>query len=342
MKVLVTGASGFIGRHVSQLLVARGDRVRATVVPGEDRSWLESQGVETVVCDVRDLVAVERAMSGCQAVFHLAAIYALWMRDVRPIYQVNVQGTRNVLEAARATGVERVVHTSSIAALGVEPGTAKSTEDTVFNQHRNASDYVLSKYYAERAVREYIDDGMDVIIVNPAFPVGRGDLRPTPTGRILLRICEGTYFGAHPGGLNIVDVEDVARSQVTALDRGRSGGQYLLSGTDITTADFFRKVLSVAKIDRKVREIPNWLMWIMGQAGDLIGLFTEPMLDSRTVAYTGQYLYYDCSRARAELDHQVTPVDEIIEKSLGWFGDNGYFDRSASWRLRPWKLGARK
>jgi dihydroflavonol-4-reductase len=342
MKVLITGASGFIGRHVSQLLVARGDRVRATVVPGEDRRWLESQGVETVVCDVRDLAALESAMSGCQAVFHLAAIYALWMRDVRPIYQVNVQGTRNVFDAARSQGVERVVHTSSIAALGVEPGTRKSTEETVFNQHRNANDYVLSKYYAERVAREYIEEGMDVVIVNPAFPVGRGDVRPTPTGRILLRICEGTYFGAHPGGLNIVDVEDVARSQVAALERGRAGGQYLLSGTDITTADFFGKVLAVAGIDRKVRAIPNWLMWVMGQAGDLIGHFTEPMLDSRTVAYTGQYLYYDCSRAREELGHQVTPLDEIVEKSLSWFGENGYFDSSASWRLRPWKLGSRK
>ena len=337
MKVLVTGASGFIGRHVARSLIARGDRVRATVVPGEDRSWLESQGVEPVVCDVRDLVAVEQAMVGCQAVFHLAAIYALWMRDVRPIYEVNVQGTRNVLDAARRGGVERVVHTSSIAALGVEPGTRKSTESTEFNQHRNASDYVLSKYYAERAVREYIADGMDVVIVNPSFPVGRGDLRPTPTGRILLRICEGTYFGAHPGGLNIVDVEDVARSHVAALDRGRTGGQYLLSGTDITTADFFRRVLSVAEVDKKVRMIPPWLMWFAGQVGDLIGLVTEPLVDSKTVAYTGQYLYYDCARAQEDLDHQVTPVDEIIAKSLHWFRDNGYFDRSASWRLRPWK-----
>jgi dihydroflavonol-4-reductase len=342
MKVLVTGASGFIGRHVARMLVERGDSVRAAVVPGEDRSYLESQGIETVVCDVRDLVAVQGAVSGCQAVFHLAAIYALWMRDIRPIYQVNVQGTRNVLEAARAAGVERVVHTSSIAALGVEPGILPATEETAFNQHHNASDYVLSKYYAERAVRQYIEDGMDVVIVNPAFPVGRGDVRPTPTGRILLRICEGTYFAAHPGGLNIVDVEDVARSHLAALDRGRTGAQYVLSGTDISTSDFFRRVLRVAAIDRKVREVPYWLMWIMGKAGDLVSLFTEPMIDSLTVAYTGQYLYYDCSRAREELGHQVTPVDEVIDHSLTWFRDNGYFDRSAPWRLRPWQLWDRK
>lgn len=311
-------------------------------MPGEDRSYLESQGVETVVCDVRDLVALESAVQGCQAVFHLAAIYAVWMKDVRPIYQVNVQGTRNVLEAAKSAGVERVVHTSSIAALGVEPGTLQTTEASVFNQHREASDYILSKYYAELAVREYIEQGMDVVIVNPAFPVGRGDVRPTPTGRILLRICDGSYFGAHAGGLNIVDVEDVARSQLAALDRGVSGRQYLLSGTDIATSEFFRRVLHVAEIDRKVREIPYWLMWLMGQAGDLIARFTEPVLDSRTVAYTGQYLYCDCSRAKQELGHQVTPVDEVIAKSLGWFRENHYFDRSASWRLRPWKLGGGK
>ncbi len=337
MKILVTGASGFIGRHVARMLVERGDEVRATVVPGEERSYLEGLGVETVVCDVRDLVAVQKSVQGCRAVFHLAAIYALWMRDVRPIYQVNVQGTRNVLEAARSAGVERVVHTSSIAALGVEPGTLSSTEESVFNQHKNANHYILSKYYAERAVREYIADGMDVVIVNPAFPVGRGDLRPTPTGRVLLRICEGTYFGAHPGGLNIVDVEDVARSQLAALDRGQAGRQYLLSGTNIASCDFFRRVLQVAGIDRKVREIPAWLMWIMGQAGDLVAHFTEPMLDSRTVAYTGQYLYYDCSRARQELGHEVTPLDEAIHNSVSWFRDNSYFDRAASWRLRPWR-----
>ena len=333
MRVLVTGASGFIGRHVSELLIARGDQVRGTVLAGEDCSWLEEQGVETTVCDVRDRVALQDAMDGCQAVFHLTALYTLWMKDVRPIYQVNVQGSRNVMEAARSKGVERVVYTSSIAALGVAPGRLPATEETVFNQHRRANHYVLSKYYAERAVREYVDQGLDVVIVNPSFPVGRGDLRPTPTGRILLRVCEGSYFASQPGGMNLVDVEDVARSHVAALERGRTGRGYLLSGTNLATHDLFRKVLEVGGIERKIWQVPAWMMTMMGYAGDLIGQFTEPLIDSQTVAYTGQYLYYDCSRAREELGHQVTPPEQVIHKSLAWFRANGYFDAKASWRL---------
>jgi len=337
LKLLVTGGAGFIGSHVVRLLKERGDDVRVTLAPGESDAPLQGLDVETQVCDIRDLAAVEQAIADCDAVIHLAAVYRVWMRDYRPMYQVNVEGTRNILSACRAAGTDRVVYTSSIAALGVEAGLQPANEDTEFNQHKAGNHYVLSKFYAQRVVDEFAAEGMPVISVHPSFPFGVGDHRPTPTGRSMIRIIEGTYFAHGTGGLNVVDVEDVARGHLLALERGSLGRRYLLSGNDVSMGDLFTAAKRVAGIERKHFEVPMWVLQGMGLAGDVVGWFTEPMMTSRTVAYTSQYLYYDCSRARDELGYTVTPLDQALEKSITWFRQNGYFDRNAKWRLSPLK-----
>jgi len=230
-----------------------------------------------------------------------------------------------------------VVYTSSIAALGVEPGLQPATEDTAFNQHQAANHYVLSKFYAQRVVDEQAGEGMPVVSVHPSFPFGLGDHRPTPTGRSMLRIIEGTYFAHGTGGLNVVDVEDVARGHLLALDKGRDGRRYLLTGNDVAMGDLFTAAKRAAGIDRRHFEVPMWVLRVMGLMGDAVGWFTEPMMTSRTVAYTSQYLYYDCSRARDELGYTVTPLDEAVAKSIRWFREHGYFDGEAKWRLSPFK-----
>jgi dihydroflavonol-4-reductase len=334
MRVFVSGGAGFIGQHVVRLLVQRGDSVRVGLAPGESAGPVADLGVETAVVDVRDLPAVQDAVAGCDGVIHLAAIYKLWMRDVRPMYQVNVQGTRNILEACEAAGVSRIVHTSSIAALGVNPGQSTATEETSFNQHGRASHYILSKHEAELVALDAADRGVPVSIVNPAFPFGVGDHRPTPTGRVVLRILVGSYFAYGPGGINVVDVEDVARGHLAALDEGRIGRRYLLSGTNIDYASFFRAVAEAGGRSRPAVRVPFWLMMGMGYAGDALGRFREPLLDSVTARYSSQHLYFDCSRAEAELGYTVTPLDEVLHKSIAWFREHGYLERDANWRMR--------
>lgn len=334
MRVLVTGGAGFIGQHIVRMLVERGDVARVMLAEGESARPLDGLGAELVRADLRDLPAVRDAVDGCDAVVHAAAIYKLWMRDYRPMYQVNVQGTRNVLEACRSVGVGKVVHTSSIAAIGVEPGTRPATEDSEFNQHGRASHYILSKHMAERAALEYVDQGVPVTIVNPSFPLGVGDHRPTPTGRIVLRILVGSYFGYGPGGLNIVDVEDVARGHLLALEHGEVGRRYLLSGTDVTQEGLFAAVSRVGGVRRRGVRLPRWLMLGMGYLGDGIARWREPLIDSVTVKYSSQHLFFDCARAQAELGYTVTPLDDAMDKSIRWFRDNGYLQRGASWRMR--------
>ncbi|MCP4871798.1 MAG: NAD-dependent epimerase/dehydratase family protein [Proteobacteria bacterium] len=334
MTVFVSGGAGFIGQHVVRQLAERGERVRVGLAPGESAAALADLDIESAVVDVRDLAAVKEAIAGCDGVIHLAAIYKLWMRDYRPMYQVNVQGTRNVLDACAEAGVRRIVHTSSIAAVGVEAGQQAATEETAFNQHGQSSHYILSKHEAELVAHEFAGRGVPVTIVNPAFPFGVGDLRPTPTGRMVLRILVGTYFAYGPGGLNVVDVEDVARGHVAALDHGEVGRRYLLSGTNVDYASFFEQVCEVGGRSRRAFRVPRWVMSAMGFAGDFVGRFREPLIDSVTVKYSSQHLYFDCSRAEADLGYTVTPLDEVLDKSIAWFREHGYLERDAPWRMK--------
>lgn len=325
MKVLVTGAGGFIGAHVARLLAERGDEVRFGIAPGETES---AEGMvvpgERHAFDVRDLPAVREAVDGVDAVIHLAAIYATWTSDPRGLYQVNVEGTENVLRAARDAGVQRIVHTSSIAAVGIDPDGRPATEETEFNQHGKAIHYGFSKYYAERVARRYAEEGSPVVIVNPGFPFGVGDRRPTPTGRIIVNILNGTYFGYGPGGLNAVAVEDVARGHLLALDRGQPGRRYLLTGTDVSWADFYALVKRLGDVSRRHMRLPYPVLLGMGLLGDVVGRFTEPIIDSRTVRYSSQDFHFDCSRARSELGYVVTPLEDAVARAITWFRAEGY------------------
>jgi len=325
VKVLVTGAAGFIGSHVARLLVDRGDEVRFGLAPSERESPATGTLPGERVCfDVRDLPAVRRAMSGVEAVVHLAAVYRTWARDSRPMYQVNVSGTRNVLTAAEHEGVSKVVHTSSVAAVGLEPSGRPATEETKFNQHGRAIHYALSKRYSERVAMEFAARGLPVTVVNPSFPFGPGDRTPTPTGRLIVNILKGWYFAHGPGGLNAVDVGDVARGHLAALDSGVPGRRYLLTGHDLSWSDFFGAVKRIGGSRVPHLGVSPAVLYAMGLVGDVIGRFRAPLVDSRTVRYTNQDFCYDCSRARDELGYRVTPLEDTLQRAVDWFRTEGY------------------
>ena len=232
MKVLITGATGFIGNHVTRLCLEQGDEVRVMVMPGEDRAPLDGLDVEFVEGNLLDPASLDQCVAGVEGLYHLAAIYAVWTKDPTLQYRVNVDGARAILLAAQAAGVKKIVFTSSIAAIGVPKEGELADETTAFNGWNYANDYVLSKYISEQMVRGLIADGLPATIVCPGFPFGPGDRMPTPTGKLIVSILQGKMKHYFDGGLCAVDVRDVAKGHVLAMAKGRIGQNYLLANKD--------------------------------------------------------------------------------------------------------------
>lgn len=326
-KTLVTGAAGFIGSHVVRELLKQNREVRAMVMRGENTKNIDGLDVEKVEGDVTDADSVKRCVEGCNRVYHLAAIYALWLPNRRKMYDVNVTGSQNVLWAAYKADVEKVVYTSSIAALGVEPGDQPANENTEFNQIDKANDYIFSKYLSDQDALVFAREGLPVVLVNPAFPFGARDIAPTPTGQILLDIVNGKTPGYFDAGFNIVDVEDVARGHVLAEDKGKVGEKYILGNENLTMKKFIETVVDVTGVKLKLRKIPVNVAIGMGYAMEFWSdtrTHQQPLLSGKALRYAKQYLYFDNSKAKRELGLQFTPVEESIRRAVTWFKENGY------------------
>jgi dihydroflavonol-4-reductase len=326
---LVTGGTGFIGSAVVRRLLARGRAVRVLVEPGAPTANLDGLDVERVEGSILDAAAVGRAVDGCDAVHHLAAIYTLWMRDDRPIYDVNVEGAKNVLHAARRAGARRIVHTSSIAALGLPADGQLADEDTPFNYWKDANAYMRSKFQAHQDARRLAADGAPVVIVCPAFPFGARDIGPTPTGGFIVETLRRRVPGTTTGGFCAVDVDDVAECQVLAEEKAAVGSVTIAGAHNVTHHEFFNAVARVAGLPPIKRRIPTPAVlafaWAMETAADLTG--KPPRATVKAARYTCRAVWFDCRRARA-LGMPVTPLDESIEKAVRWFRDHGY-DRAA-------------
>ena len=326
-KTLVTGAAGFIGGHVTRMLLDEGRSVRALIRPGEELTNLQGlEGdLETLPGDIRDPDTMATAMVGCDQVFHLAAIYAMWMQDPTRIWDVNVRGTQVVCQAALEAGVERMVYTSSIAAIGLLPGKEAATEATPYN-YWTANDYVFSKYVGELECREAIRRGLPAVIVNPALPFGWGDTGPTPTGAIVLSLMNGKFPGYIDGGVNVVDVEDVARGHLLARDKGRVGERYILGGHNITTREFVDVVGRVCGVKTPRRRLPVELLakvgWLLEGVADRV-THTEPFMTEEGVRYAARHIYFDTTKAREELGLPQTPFEDSVARSAEWFRSRG-------------------
>jgi dihydroflavonol-4-reductase len=327
-KVLVTGAGGFIGSHVVEALLKENVEVRAFIKPGEPLVNLQGMDIERMEGDVLDNGAVLKAMMDIDTVFHLAAIYSIWTRDWGRIYEVNIQGTQNVLWAAMKSNIERVIYTSSIAAIGIRPGKQLSDENTPFNQYTLGNHYVLTKYLSQQIACGFAANGLDVVIVNPGFPFGTKDIVPTPTGQLIVDVLKGKNMFAFPGGINIVDVRDVARGHVLAAQKGKTGELYILGNRNVTMKEFMQLVYKAAGFT--VKPIFTLPVPVLKQAASAFKFWSDnishktPLTTPPEVSYASQHLFFDNSKARNELGLTFTPIEESLRDSVQWFRKNYY------------------
>ena len=326
MTTLVTGATGFVGSHVARRLVAAGESVRALARPGSRRQALEGVPVEWAEGDLRDEASLDRALAGVHRVYHVAADYRLWSRHPREIYESNVTGTRNLLAAARRARVERFVYTSTVATIAV-PREGKLPDET----NRTTVDemigsYKRSKLLAEQEALRAAHEGLPVVIVNPTTPVGPGDWKPTPTGRIILDFLRGRMPAYVDTGLNFVAVEDVADGHLLAAARGKIGERYLLGGRNMTLKEFLDVLASVTGLSAPSWRVPHALalMAAYGDAAYSRVMGREPRIPIEGVRIARHKMFVNDEKARKELGCQPGTVEAALERAVRWYAEHGY------------------
>jgi len=326
-KTLVTGAAGFIGSHVVRELLARNRNVKAMIMPGENTKNIEGIDIERIEANLMDPDSLKKAMQGVDRVYHLAAIYATWLPRREKMYEVNCIGSLNLLWAALKANVDRVVYTSSIAAVGLKGDGAPSTEKDQFNKMGQANDYVYSKWLSEEEARTFSRNGIEVVFCNPAFPFGARDIAPTPTGQILLDIVNGKNTFYFDAGFNVVDVEDVARGHVLAEEKGRNGERYILCNQNVEMKEFFEIIARVTGAEFKPRKLPIGLMipladWMETRSDTVT--HKPPLFAGSALRYAKSYLYFDNAKAKSELGYSPRPIEESIRRAVDWYVENGY------------------
>jgi dihydroflavonol-4-reductase len=335
VKAFVTGAAGFIGSHVVRALVGDGHAVRALHLPGEDTRNLRGLDVERIAGDVTDRAAMQRAMRGCDWVFHLAAVYTLWERIPGRMQRVNVEGTRTVLDVAREVGVARVIHTSSIARFGGQGPGARATEESDFRLGETEDAYSRTKADAHAIAIAAARAGQDVTICAPTGPVGPGDVGPTPTGRLLLRCLTLPALFVTKSAVNFADVRDIARGHVLAAERGKKGETYLLGHRDVELPELARMVLRITGLQRPILVVPfaaarvaaHGALWLSNHV-----TLRAPLITPQAVAISALGLTADCSKAVRELGLPQTPIETALTDALEWFAREGYVKNA---RIQP-------
>jgi len=326
MKAFVTGATGFVGANVVRSLLAEGHDVRVLVRPGANTANLSGLNVEQAPGSLADKDGLKTAMKGCNALFHVAALYSLWGKDAEALYRANVDGTRNILAAAKEAGIERVVYTSSVAALGVPAPGQIGDETLQTTAGELVSDYKKSKYLAEQEALRCAREGQHIVIVNPSTPIGAYDVKPTPTGDIVLRFLNKRMPAYVDTGLNIVDVEDVARAHILALERGKPGERYILGNRNLTLKDLLDILSSLTGMKAPSVRIPHLIPLVVAwiDEGILAKFGKHPDVAINSVRMSHKAMYYDSSKAIRELGMPQSPIEGALDKAVKWFRDNGY------------------
>ncbi|MDB5865960.1 MAG: hypothetical protein JWO70_3766 [Betaproteobacteria bacterium] len=329
-KVLVTGATGFVGSAVAIALCKGGYDVRALVRPSSSRANLAGLPAQIVEGDIRDPAAVYRAMMGIRFAFHIAADYRLWARYPEEIVQTNLEGTRTVMQAAQSAGVERIVYTSSVAALALGNDGEAADESAVLRERDAIGPYKRSKVLAQALVSRMIaEEGLPAVIVNPSTPIGPRDIRPTPTGRLVVEAASGRVPAFVDTGLNLVHVDDVAAGHVAALERGTIGERYILGGENVLLGDMLASIAEITGKPAPKMRIPRAAVYPIAIAAEALARLTskEPFITLDGLRMSKQRMFFTAAKAERELGFRARPYREALRDAVTWFAEHGYLRR---------------
>jgi dihydroflavonol-4-reductase len=327
LKTFLTGATGFLGSHVARVLCAQGAELRLLVRTTSNLKNLEGLNAETATGDLRDPASIDKAMSGCDTVFHVAADYRLWARDPEQMYRSNVEGTRAILESARKNGVRRVVYTSSVATMGFTRNGNPADEDSPVALADMIGHYKRSKFMAEQIALEAGRSGMDVVVVNPTTPVGEQDIKPTPTGRIILDFLKRKFPAYVDTGLNLVDVTECARGHVAALERGKSGERYILGGENLTLKQILDKLGAITGLSSPTVKLPYFFAFAAAAVDETITgriLHREPRATIDAVRMGRKKMFASSAKSERDLGWKLVPAENALRRAVEWFRGNDY------------------
>ena len=331
MKVFITGATGFVGSHVAELLQQQGAELRLLVRPGSRTDNIDFLRADRIEGHLGDFTSLVRGMSGCEAVFHVAAEYRLWVRDPDYMYRANVDGTLAVLDAARQAGVKRVVYTSSVATMGFLSDGTVVDEDTPVDLSHMIGHYKRSKFMAEQAALKAGCAGAPVVVVNPTTPIGERDIKPTPTGRIIVDFLNRNFPAYMDTGLNLADVREVARGHLLAMEKAKPGERYILGGENLTLKQFLDKLSAITGLPSPSTKVPHALA--LGFAA-FDQFFTgtlrrkEPRATVEAVRMGRKKMFASSAKAEHELGYRVVPVQDALRRASAWFAQHGYVEKA--------------
>src|SRR5271154_1390078 len=327
MKAFVTGATGFVGSHVARILAEQGADLRLLIRSNSDLRNIQGLNADRVVGDLRNPKSIEKAMAGCDVVFHVAADYRLWVRDPEQMYRANVEGTRAILEAARNNHVRRIVYTSSVATMGFTSNGHAADEDSPVSLDGMIGPYKRSKFMAEEVALAAGRSGMDVVVVNPSTPVGERDIKPTPTGRIVVDFLKKKFPVYVDTGLNLVDVRECARGHVAALEKGRSGERYILGGENLTLKQILDKLAAITGLPSPKVKVPYVMALATGVVDEVVTgriLGREPRATIDAVRMGRKKMFVSSAKAERELGWKMVPVDGALRRAVDWFRQHDY------------------
>ncbi|HEX8816442.1 MAG TPA: hopanoid-associated sugar epimerase [Terriglobales bacterium] len=327
MLVFLTGATGFLGSHVARALADQGADLRLLVRPSSDRRNIDGLKADEVIGDLRDPASIEKGMSGCEVVFHVAADYRLWVRDPDEMHRSNVEGTRALLSAARNHKVRRVVYTSSVATMGFTSNGSLADEDSPVSLNDMIGPYKKSKFEAEQLAIAAGKNGMNVVVVNPTTPIGERDIKPTPTGRIVVDFLKKKFPAYVDTGLNLVDATECARGHVAALEKGRSGERYILGGENLTLKQILDKLAAITGLPSPTVKVPYVMALATGVVDEVVTgriLHREPRATIDAVRMGKKKMFVSSAKAERELGWKILPVDNAMRRAVDWFRANGY------------------
>ncbi len=322
MTALVTGATGFVGAAIVRNILAAGEQVRVLSRPRSDRSNLEGLRVEVVYGDLQDPTSLQAAIKGCRRLYHTAAHYSLWDDDPAFFHRVNVEGTRQILRIAADAGVERMVYTSTVGALGIRPDRQPADETTPVSIDDMVGAYKRTKFLAELAAVQLAKEGLPIVIVNPSAPVGPRDIKPTPTGQMILDFIEGRMWAYLDTGMNLVDVDDVAEGHRLAMEKGRIGEKYILGNRNLHLQEIFELLGGISGIRPPRFKAPYPLALSVAYLNEWVADWITrrpPRVPLTGVKMAKKYMFFSPAKAVRELGLPQTPIEEALEKAVRWF-----------------------